>query len=139
MAVETSRLARLRAVELSRTGFRRLAALGVLMLFAIVSTGATVRLTASGLGCDNWPRCGDKPYPEKGGHAAIEFGNRLVALIGIALTVIVWLAARRVDGLPRWVRNIALATAPKSVEKPDDAIGKVHSIDSFSLAALLRP
>ena len=61
--------------------------------------GAFVRLTASGLGCDNWPRCGDKPVPEKGGHAAIiEFGNRLVALVGIALTVIAWLAARRVDG-----------------------------------------
>ena len=44
-----------------------------------------MRLTASGLGCDNWPRCGDKPFPEKGGHAAIEFGNRMVALVGIVL------------------------------------------------------
>ena len=35
----------------------------------------------------------------------------MVALVGIALTVIVWLAARRVDGLPRWVRTVALATA----------------------------
>ena len=34
-----------------------------------------------------------------------------MALVGILLTVIVWLAARRVDGLPRWVRNLALVTA----------------------------
>jgi heme a synthase len=96
---------------ISARRFVQLATAAVFTLWVVVTSGAVVRLTASGLGCDNWPRCGDKPYPEKGGHAAIEFGNRLVALIGIALTVIVWLAARRVDGLPRWVRNVALATA----------------------------
>ncbi len=98
-----------RAVSARR--FVELASAAVLTLWVVVTSGAVVRLTASGLGCDNWPRCGDKPYPEKGGHAAIEFGNRLVALVGIALTVIVWLAARRVEGLPRRVRNVALATA----------------------------
>ena len=97
--------------EVSARRFVQLATAAVFTLWVVVTSGAVVRLTASGLGCDNWPRCGDKPYPEKGGHAAIEFGNRLVALVGIALTVIVWLAARRVDGLPRWVRNVALATA----------------------------
>jgi cytochrome c oxidase assembly protein subunit 15 len=91
--------------------FVQLAAAAVFTLWVVVTSGAVVRLTASGLGCDNWPRCGDKPYPERGGHAAIEFSNRLVALVGILLTVIVWLAARRVDGLPRWVRNLALVTA----------------------------
>jgi cytochrome c oxidase assembly protein subunit 15 len=96
---------------ISARRFVQLATAAVFTLWVVVTSGAVVRLTASGLGCDNWPRCGDKPYPEKGGHAAIEFGNRLVALIGIALTVIVWVAARRVDGLPRWVRNVALATA----------------------------
>jgi len=80
-------------------------------LWVVVTSGAVVRLTASGLGCDNWPRCGDKPYPETGGHAAIEFGNRMVALVGIALTIATWLVARRVEGMPRWVRHVALATA----------------------------
>ncbi len=97
--------------EVSPRRFVQLAAAAVFMLWVVVTSGAVVRLTASGLGCDNWPRCGDKPYPEKGGHAAIEFGNRVVALVGIALTVIVWLAARRVSGLPRRVRMVALATA----------------------------
>lgn len=91
--------------------FIQLASVTVFTLWVVVTSGAVVRLTSSGLGCDNWPRCGDKPFPEKGGHAAIEFGNRMVALVGIALTLLTWLAARRVDGLPRWVRNAALVTA----------------------------
>jgi cytochrome c oxidase assembly protein subunit 15 len=67
-----------------------------------------VRLTASGLGCDNWPRCGDKPYPESGQHAFIEFGNRVIALCTIVITLVTWLASRRVPELPSWVRWAAL-------------------------------
>ncbi len=98
-----------RAVSARR--FAQVATVTVFSLWVVVTSGAVVRLTASGLGCDNWPRCGDKPYPEKGGHAAIEFGNRVVALVGIALALLTWLASRRVDGLPRWVRRLALVTA----------------------------
>ena len=91
--------------------FVRLAGLTLFTLWVVVTSGAVVRLTASGLGCDNWPRCGDKPYPEQGGHAAIEFGNRMVALVGIILTLVTWLASRRVDGLSQRVRTVALVTA----------------------------
>jgi cytochrome c oxidase assembly protein subunit 15 len=97
--------------EVSPRRFVQLSTAAVFTLWVVVTSGAVVRLTASGLGCDNWPRCGDKPFPEKGGHAAIEFGNRMVALVGIVLAVITWLAARRVVGLPHWVRNVALVTA----------------------------
>ena len=38
---------------------------GVAMFF-VVTRGAVVRLTASGLGCDNWPRCGDSAVPDEG-------------------------------------------------------------------------
>jgi cytochrome c oxidase assembly protein subunit 15 len=78
-------------------------------LYVVVASGAFVRLTASGLGCDNWPRCGDKPFPEQGFHAFVEFGNRVVALVGIVLTLVVWLASRRVEGLSPRVRLAALA------------------------------
>jgi cytochrome c oxidase assembly protein subunit 15 len=78
-------------------------------LYVVVASGAFVRLTASGLGCDNWPRCGDRPFPEKGFHAFVEFGNRVVALAGILLALVAWLAARRVDRLAPWVRRTALA------------------------------
>ena len=97
--------------QVSARRFVQISTAAVFTLWVVVTSGAVVRLTASGLGCDNWPQCGDKPFPEKGGHAAIEFGNRMVALVGILLTVVTWLAARRVVGLPRWVRNVALVTA----------------------------
>lgn len=84
-------------------------------LFFVVTSGAFVRLTASGLGCENWPRCGDKPFPEEGYHAFVEFGNRIVALVGIVLILVVWLASRRVTGLSRGVRRAALAAMLGSV------------------------
>ena len=77
-------------------------------LFLVITSGAFVRLTGSGLGCENWPRCGDKPYPEQGFHAFVEFGNRMVALVGIVLTLLTWLASRRVHGLSRGGRWAAL-------------------------------
>ena len=103
-------LERARAVEVGAGRFLAAAVLSLVSLYVVVTTGAVVRLTASGLGCDNWPRCGDRPFPEKGGHAAIEFGNRMVALIAMVCTLLAWLAARRTDGLPRWVRLAALGT-----------------------------
>jgi cytochrome c oxidase assembly protein subunit 15 len=110
MAVETSRLARLRAVELSPAGFRRLAALSVLMLFAIVSTGATVRLTASGLGCEHWPGCqAGNPFPASGVHSYIEFGNRMVAGVTIVITLLLAVAAFSTPGLSRRSAWLALA------------------------------
>lgn len=101
-------LARARAREVSAARFLRLALLSLAALYLVVATGAVVRLTASGLGCDNWPRCGDTPFPEKGGHALIEFSNRVVALGAIGCALVAWLASRRVAGLPRWTRRVAL-------------------------------
>ena len=98
----------IRARTLSARGFLRLAGASCVALFLVVTSGAFVRLTGSGLGCENWPSCGDKPYPEQGYHAFIEFGNRLIALVGIVLTLVTWLASRRVDGLSRNARLAAL-------------------------------
>ena len=98
-----------RARTLSPGGFLRLSLASCAALFLVITSGAFVRLTGSGLGCDNWPQCGDKPYPEQGFHAFVEFGNRIVALVGLALTLVTWLGARRVVGLPRGVRLAALA------------------------------
>ena len=91
--------------------FRTLSLVTVAGLYAVIATGATVRLTASGLGCENWPRCGRTPVPTsaEGGHSVIEFSNRLVAGIVVALTLLLWLNARRAPELPRWARNLSLA------------------------------
>ena len=90
-----------RARTISAKSFLRLSLATCVALFLVVTSGAFVRLTGSGLGCENWPRCGDKPYPEQGYHAFVEFGNRMIALVGIVLTLVTWLASRRVDGLSR--------------------------------------
>lgn len=77
-------------------------------LFVVITSGAFVRLTGSGLGCENWPQCGDTPFPEQGFHAWVEFGNRLVALGGILLTLAAWIASRWTHGLSGWGRTGAL-------------------------------
>ena len=99
-------VARVRA--LSPAGFLKLALASFVGLFLVVTSGAFVRLTGSGLGCENWPQCGDRPYPEQGFHAFVEFGNRMVALVGLLLTLVTWLGSRRVQGLPRGARLAAL-------------------------------
>jgi cytochrome c oxidase assembly protein subunit 15 len=108
MRVETTRLPRFLSVELTPSLFRKLAVAAACAVYVVVTTGAIVRLTASGLGCANWPRCGNTPFPEQGSHAFIEFGNRVVALGAIGLTLVSWLAARRLRSLPRWVERLSL-------------------------------
>lgn len=100
---------RWRALEVSPRTFRRIALAALALLYLVVATGAVVRLTGSGLGCDNWPRCGPAPFPteEVGSHQVIEFGNRVIAFCGVVGTLVLWLAARRTPGLPRPVRRVA--------------------------------
>ncbi len=85
-----------------------LAAVSLGAMLVVVTSGAFVRLTGSGLGCENWPRCGDTPYPQQGFHAFVEFGNRVVAAVGIVLALVTWLASRRTPDLPPFVRLAAL-------------------------------
>jgi cytochrome c oxidase assembly protein subunit 15 len=55
------------------------AAWSALVLFTlIVISGAAVRLTGSGLGCPEWPRCNGTSVTPSNGHAYIEFSNRMI-------------------------------------------------------------
>lgn len=66
----------------------------------IVLTGGLVRLTDSGLGCPEWPRCTPEsfvPHRALGMHGVIEFGNRLLTYVLVAVAigtlVVVWRSA----------------------------------------------
>ena len=111
MHVESTLPARLRRVELSPATFRRLALGSAAWLWLIVVSGATVRLTASGLGCEHWPGCtAGNPFPSKSYHSFIEFGNRIVSAVTILATLLAWAGARFTPGVPRWLRRLALGT-----------------------------
>jgi cytochrome c oxidase assembly protein subunit 15 len=61
----------------------------------IVLTGGAVRLTGSGLGCPTWPRCTEASYTPHGQldyHSAIEFGNRMLTFVLVAIAVATLLA-----------------------------------------------
>jgi cytochrome c oxidase assembly protein subunit 15 len=99
-----------RRFELSSTTFHRLAWFTVGMLVLIVATGATVRLTGSGLGCEHWPGCTPSEFlPAQGFHSDIEFGNRVVAAATVVSTLLLAIASL-LARLPRWTRVLAWAT-----------------------------
>jgi cytochrome c oxidase assembly protein subunit 15 len=66
------------AVSLSPKVFRRVSGIALGSLCVIVVTGALVRLTGSGLGCDDWPRCNAQHLIDVSStHSRIEQINRL--------------------------------------------------------------
>ena len=80
----------MRSFSLAPVWFLRLVGLELFALWAIVATGAAVRLTDSGLGCRHWPGCeAGHPLPAKDYHAYIEFGNRVVGGVTIVITLLV--------------------------------------------------
>jgi cytochrome c oxidase assembly protein subunit 15 len=69
--------------------YRTITVAALAALCVIVVTGAAVRLTGSGLGCDDWPNCNDtKLVDVSTGHAAVEQVNRLFTGV-VAVAVIV--------------------------------------------------
>ena len=65
----------------------------------LIVTGGAVRLTDSGLGCPTWPRCTDSsltPHGTIGPHQLIEFGNRTLTFVLVAIAVATFVAARQV-------------------------------------------
>jgi cytochrome c oxidase assembly protein subunit 15 len=76
--------------------YRRVAYVTLAALSLIVLTGAAVRLTDSGLGCPDWPKCYGQPLPPLSAHALIEFGNRaLSGLVGVVTGIAAVLAFTR--------------------------------------------
>jgi len=73
-----------RRIELTPVQYRRVAYVALAALTLIVLTGAAVRLTDSGLGCPDWPKCYGKTLPPLSTHAVIEYSNRTISgLVGV--------------------------------------------------------
>jgi len=94
----------------SAEAFRRNAVVVTGMLIVIVATGATVRLTASGLGCHHWPGCqGTKFLPAKGYHSYVEFSNRIVAFFTVLGTLVLAVCATLTAELTHRTKVLAWA------------------------------
>jgi len=103
----------------SPAAMRRLAVAGIVASAGIILTGAGVRLSQSGLGCPDWPRCTASSIVAGGVtgdpliHRWIEFGNRLVTVAIFVIAIGVWAAAWRYrpDGRGRRRDLVWLASA----------------------------
>jgi cytochrome c oxidase assembly protein subunit 15 len=123
---------RTRALTLSPAAFRRVAIAAVAMLVLIVATGATVRLTGSGLGCPHWPTCNASHALPKGYHSDIEFGNRVVSFLTVVTTLALALAAWRTRGLARSVKLLATVVFVGTVaQAPLGAITVYYDLDPY--------
>lgn len=90
----------------------------------LILTGALVRLTKSGLGCPTWPRCTDESFIPVGMglHGAIEFGNRLLTFVLVALAIGTFVAALRVRHNGRRRPDLVLLAVIAALGIPAQAI-----------------
>lgn len=84
----------------------------------IIFSGGIVRLTGSGLGCTDWPKCTPDSLvttPEMGIHGIIEFGNRTLAvalaILGVIIFLMLWKSRKQRPDL-FWLNLGLLAIVP---------------------------
>ncbi len=66
--------------------YAKVAGVSLAALALIVLTGAAVRMTGSGLGCPDWPKCYGQTVAPLESHAIIEYTNRLLSgFVGLAV------------------------------------------------------
>jgi cytochrome c oxidase assembly protein subunit 15 len=125
-------LPRRRTLELTPARFRWLAAWAVGVLVVIVATGATVRLTGSGLGCPHWPTCNSAHALPKGYHSDIEFSNRVVSFVTVVSTLALAVGAWRTRLLGRRGRLLATGVAVGTLaQAPLGAITVYYDLNPY--------
>ena len=114
--MDDTAVARSRSRAISPARYLQLALASAISLYVIVLTGALVRLTGSGLACESWPGCQEGAFfPAVGEHSTIEFGNRVVALAPILLSLAAWIAAPRTPGSRAARRGSRLASSSGTI------------------------
>ena len=91
---------------------RRLAIASLVSQIVIVVTGGAVRLTSSGLGCPEWPKCTPESIvstPEMGINGLIEFGNRLLTFVLVVIAVAMLVSLLRLRRERRDLFRLAVA------------------------------
>jgi cytochrome c oxidase assembly protein subunit 15 len=127
---------------------RLLALLGVIGNVVIVVSGGAVRVTKSGLGCPDWPRCsGDSLVPTRDPehhvlNMSIEFGNRLITFVVLGIGVLVFVAALRLRPRRRalvwWALAQPMSVVAQAVIGGIVVLTKLHPA-SVSLHFLVSP
>ena len=126
-------LSRRRSLALSPARFHSVAGWTVAWLILIVATGATVRLTGSGLGCHHWPGCQPNEFlPARGFHSDVEFSNRVVATLTVLTTFVLALGALATRALSRGVKVLAWAVfAGTLAQAPLGAITVYYDLNPY--------
>ncbi|MFI0368698.1 heme A synthase [Actinomadura sp. 1N219] len=127
---------------------RLLALLGVVGNVVIVVSGGAVRVTKSGLGCPDWPRCsGDSLVPTHNPehhvlNMSIEFGNRLITFVVLAVGALVFVAALRLrprrKGLVWWALAQPMSVVAQAVIGGIVVLTELHPA-TVSLHFLVSP
>lgn len=127
---------------------RLFALIGLIGNVVIVVSGGAVRVTKSGLGCPDWPRCsGDSLVPTHNPehhvlNMSIEFGNRLVTFVVLAAGLLVFIAALRLrprrKELVRWALAQPMSVVAQAVIGGIVVLTELHPA-AVSLHFLVSP
>ncbi len=128
--------------------FRNLLIASAIMVYFLIVVGGIVRVTGSGLGCPDWPRCFGNWIPPMRADAIIEYIHRLVATLTspllLASAFIAWWRFRaiRLASRPLLIAIILLAVQAVLggivvlLETPRDLVA-IHLGVAFTIQALV--